>query len=72
MNPCWVLVKSENVELERIFHMPLKMCPQNSESYVMLHNIYAAAGKWEDANTVRSIMEGRLLRKVPGFSLVGD
>ncbi|XWS45279.1 hypothetical protein CRYUN_Cryun15aG0123000 [Craigia yunnanensis] len=62
-----------NVELgERIFRMLFKMYPQNSESYVMLHNIYAAAGKWEDANTVRSIMEGRLLRKVPGFSLVGD
>ncbi|XVF17698.1 hypothetical protein REPUB_Repub10bG0146200 [Reevesia pubescens] len=62
-----------NVELgERIFQMLFKMYPQNSESYVMLHNIYAAAGKWEDANTVRSIMEGRLLRKSPGFSLVGD
>ncbi|XVF15561.1 hypothetical protein REPUB_Repub09cG0165000 [Reevesia pubescens] len=31
-----------------------------------------ASGKWEDANTVRSIMEGRPPRKVPGFSLVGD
>nr|KJB43706.1 hypothetical protein B456_007G212600 [Gossypium raimondii] len=62
-----------NIEIgQRIFQMLFEMYPQNSESYVMLHNIYAAAGKWEDANTVRSIMEGRLLRKLPGFSLVGD
>ncbi|XVE82789.1 hypothetical protein DITRI_Ditri16bG0033700 [Diplodiscus trichospermus] len=62
-----------NVELgERMFQMLSKMYPQNSESYLMLHNIYAAAGKWEDANTIRSIMEGRLLRKVPGFSQVAD
>ncbi|XVF59424.1 hypothetical protein PTKIN_Ptkin07bG0274900 [Pterospermum kingtungense] len=62
-----------NVELgERIFQMLIELYPENSESYVMLHNIYAAAGKWEDANTIRSTMEGRLLRKVPGFSLVGD
>lgn len=58
-----------NVELgERIFQMLINLYPQNSESYVMLHNIYAAAGKWEDANTVRSFM----VRKVPGFSRVGE
>ncbi|OMP02025.1 hypothetical protein COLO4_11406 [Corchorus olitorius] len=63
-----------DVELgERVFEMLFELYPQNSESYVMLHNIYAAAGKWEDANRIRSNMEGRLLRKVPGFSLLaGD
>ncbi|KAK6258520.1 Pentatricopeptide repeat - like 10 [Theobroma cacao] len=63
-----------DVELgERIFQMLSEMYPQNSESYVMLHNIYAAAGKWGDANRVRSNIERRLLRKHPGFSLlVGD
>ncbi|KAE8695092.1 ERF109 protein [Hibiscus syriacus] len=62
-----------NVEIgERIFQVLFKTYPQNSESYVTLHSIYAAAGNWEDANTVRSLMEGRKLRKVPGFSLVGD
>ncbi|KAK8479904.1 hypothetical protein V6N13_072268 [Hibiscus sabdariffa] len=62
-----------NVEIgERIFQKLFKMYPQNTESYVMLHSIYAAAGKWEDAHTVRLTMEGRLLKKVAGFSLVGD
>lgn len=47
--------------------------PESSRPYVMLYNIYAAAGRWTDAERVRSKIEGRQLRKTPGFSLfVGD
>ncbi|KAK1588514.1 hypothetical protein Q3G72_024232 [Acer saccharum] len=61
-----------NVELgEKISEMVLEMDPENPGSYVMLHNIYASAGRWEDANRVRSDMKRRGLKKVPGFSLVG-
>nr|DAD41303.1 TPA_asm: hypothetical protein HUJ06_015626 [Nelumbo nucifera] len=45
--------------------------PENSNSYVMLSNIYAAAGRWTDACRLRSEMEGKQLRKLPGFSLLG-
>ncbi|KAL5754915.1 hypothetical protein ACOSP7_023135 [Xanthoceras sorbifolium] len=62
-----------NVELgEKMSKMVFEMDPGNPGSYVMLHNIYASAGRWEDANRVRSDMERRRLQKVPGFSLVGD
>ncbi|KAF8405031.1 hypothetical protein HHK36_009927 [Tetracentron sinense] len=60
-----------NIELgEEISRSLFIMDPENSGSYVMLSNIYAAAGRWTDASRVRSYMEGRRLRKVPGFSLV--
>jgi pentatricopeptide repeat protein len=60
-----------NVELgERIGEMLFEMDPKNSRSYVMLYNIYAAAGRWTDANKVRSDMERRQLIKLPGFSLL--
>ncbi|KAI9166044.1 hypothetical protein LWI28_025239 [Acer negundo] len=60
-----------NVELgEKISEMVLEMDPENPGSYVMLHNIYASAGRWEDASRVRSDMKRRGLKKVPGFSLV--
>ncbi|XP_059644434.1 pentatricopeptide repeat-containing protein At5g39350-like [Cornus florida] len=61
----------DNIELgEEIGRSLLEMDPENSGSYVMLYNIYAAAGRWTDANRVRSNMEGRQLRKVPGFSII--
>ncbi|KDO79230.1 hypothetical protein CISIN_1g045600mg [Citrus sinensis] len=62
-----------NVELgEIISGMLFEMDPENPGSYVMLHNIYASAGRWEDAYRVRSCMKRSRLKKVPGFSLVGD
>ncbi|KAJ4714890.1 Pentatricopeptide repeat-containing protein [Melia azedarach] len=62
-----------NVELgEKISGMLFEMDPKNQGSYIILHNIYASVGRWEDANRVRSYMERRGLKKMPGFSLVGD
>lgn len=55
---------------EKISRLLFELEPKNSGSYVMLYNIYAAAGRWMDANRVRSDMEERQLRKVPGFSVV--
>ncbi|XP_077214149.1 pentatricopeptide repeat-containing protein At5g39350-like isoform X2 [Tasmannia lanceolata] len=59
-----------NTELgEEIGRLLNELEPENSGSYVMLANIYSAAGRWIDASILRSDMEGRGLRKVPGFSL---
>ncbi|XP_057482097.1 pentatricopeptide repeat-containing protein At5g39350-like [Actinidia eriantha] len=55
---------------EKIGRLLLEMDPENPGSYAMLYNAYAAAGRWTDADKVRSKMEGRQLRKVPAFSLV--
>ncbi|KAF4355099.1 hypothetical protein G4B88_004311 [Cannabis sativa] len=42
--------------------------PQNSTPYVLLHNIYAANGRWNDAEKMRCEIGKRRLRKIVGFS----
>ncbi|CAK7337665.1 unnamed protein product [Dovyalis caffra] len=60
-----------NVEIgEKISWMLFEMDPENPGPYVMLSNIYAAAGRWTDADKVRTNMDGRQLRKVAGCSLL--
>lgn len=60
-----------NIEVgEEIGKLLIEMEPGKSSAYVILHNIYAAAGRWMDANRVRSVMERNKVRKVPGFSLI--
>ncbi|KAL0450341.1 UNVERIFIED_CONTAM: Pentatricopeptide repeat-containing protein, mitochondrial [Sesamum latifolium] len=55
---------------EEIGRLLLDMNPKDSGSYVILHNIYAAAGKWLDANNVRVAMEQNQFSKSPGVSLL--
>ncbi|XP_024314103.1 putative pentatricopeptide repeat-containing protein At1g69350, mitochondrial isoform X1 [Brachypodium distachyon] len=43
----------------------------NPRSYVMLSNIYASVGKWNDYEWLRVDMEAKGLRKDAGVSLVG-
>ncbi|KAJ8453138.1 hypothetical protein Cgig2_008022 [Carnegiea gigantea] len=54
----------------KIGELLIEMDPENSEVYVMLHNIYADAGRWHEANKIRIEMEERKLKKMPGFSLL--
>ncbi|KAK4584607.1 hypothetical protein RGQ29_022364 [Quercus rubra] len=68
--PCKPSVSLLESLLEKIGGMLLEMDPENSRSYVMLYNIYAAVGRWTDAKRVRSDMERRKLRKLHGFSLI--
>ncbi|KAI3521001.1 hypothetical protein L1887_10457 [Cichorium endivia] len=55
---------------ERVGKMILERDPMNSGAYVMLYNVYAGCGRWSEANKVRACMEGKNLRKLPGFSFV--
>ncbi|CAA6671355.1 unnamed protein product [Spirodela intermedia] len=50
----------------RIFEME----PENSGMYVLLSNLYAAAGKWADVGRMRVMMRDKGVRKVPGFSWI--
>ncbi|XP_022853749.1 putative pentatricopeptide repeat-containing protein At3g49142 [Olea europaea var. sylvestris] len=47
-----------------------QLAPEQSGYYVLLSNIYAKAGRWKDVASIRSIMKGRGIKKVPGVSNV--
>jgi pentatricopeptide repeat protein len=60
-----------NIELakhvaERLFELE----PEDAGNYVLLSNIYAAAGRWDDAAKVRTMMKSKGLKKTPGCSLI--
>ncbi|KAL5977440.1 hypothetical protein ACLOJK_021786 [Asimina triloba] len=42
--------------------------PKNAGNYVLLSNIYAAAGKWDGVAMMRVFLRDRGLRKIPGCS----
>lgn len=46
----------------------LQLEPSNAAPYVMLANIYADNGRWEDVATVRKLMRDRGVKKKPGCS----
>ncbi|XP_010932012.1 pentatricopeptide repeat-containing protein At1g09190 [Elaeis guineensis] len=49
----------------------IELEPRNSGNYVLLANLYAEAGLWEEAENVRWLMKGKSVPKVPGQSLIG-
>eukprot|EP01018_Ginkgo_biloba_P019053 Gb_20266 [translate_table: standard] len=60
-----------NVKLgERVAEYLLELEPQAGATYVLLSNIYAAAGRWDDVAKVRSMMLERGVRKEPGHSQI--
>lgn len=61
----------KNVELAEISAKELfELDPTNCGYYVLLSNIYADAGRWEDVEKMRIVMKNCGLVKPPGFSLV--
>lgn len=44
--------------------------PQDAGFYVLLSNIYAAAGRWGDVVKVRTMMKDRGVKKPAGYSLI--
>lgn len=55
---------------ERAAEEYLKLEPQNAGVYVSLSDIYAAAGRWDDAAKVRKLMKEKGLQKEPGRSWI--
>jgi pentatricopeptide repeat protein len=51
----------------------LKLDPSNHGVYVVLSNLYAEAGRWQDVDKLRKEMKEARLTKIPGASAVdGD
>jgi hypothetical protein len=44
--------------------------PKNAAHYVLLSNIYAAAGMWDDIAKIRKMMKDRGVKKTPAFSWI--
>lgn len=63
-----------NVEVaERVVKRMIKLDPNNHGVFVVLSNLYAEVGKWEDVTRLRKLMKDWKLRKLPGWSVIdGD
>ncbi|XP_041002609.1 pentatricopeptide repeat-containing protein At5g39350-like [Juglans microcarpa x Juglans regia] len=61
----------ENVELGEVSAKWLfELEPENTGNYVLMAKIYAALGRWKDAENVRGMMNEIGLKKAPAHSLV--
>ncbi|KAJ1297667.1 hypothetical protein BS78_01G394400 [Paspalum vaginatum] len=61
--------ESRDVELGRfVFDRLFMIEPKNTGNYIVMANLYSNAGKWEEAEIIRSMMWGVGLEKVPGCS----
>lgn len=60
-----------NLELGKLAAEKLiSLKPQDSAAYVLLSNIYAAAGNWQERAKVRKLMDGRKVKKEAGYSWI--
>lgn len=60
-----------NIDLgEKAAQHLIELNPQNPAPYVLLSNIYAAAGRWDDIGIVRNRMKERKVKKKPGCSWI--
>lgn len=44
--------------------------PANPGNYILLSNIYASKGMWEEENRIREVMKSKGLKKNPGYSWI--
>ncbi|KAK9268234.1 hypothetical protein L1049_010677 [Liquidambar formosana] len=60
-----------NVELaNHIGEKLIELEPTSSGGYVLLANVYAACGKWDEFAQLRKKMKERKVKKLPGFSQI--
>ncbi|KAK9084366.1 hypothetical protein Scep_030837 [Stephania cephalantha] len=68
LGACWI---HRDVKLgETVGDLLIKLEPNDSGIYVLLSNIYARVGRWDDARKVRLLMESKSLQKNPGCSAI--
>ncbi|XP_059066767.1 pentatricopeptide repeat-containing protein At3g12770-like isoform X2 [Cryptomeria japonica] len=60
-----------NIEVgERVANRLFELDPENTGHYVLLSNIYAAAGRWDGVAKVRAMMKNRGLKTKRGCTLI--
>lgn len=64
------LVKSNKKLVETIFGKLVELEPSNPGNFVLLSNIYAAAGLWSEVAQIRKWLRERGLGKLPGTSWI--
>ncbi|VFQ62638.1 unnamed protein product [Cuscuta campestris] len=62
--------RGDTVLAECVAKELISLEPWNSGNYVLLSNVYADQGKWEEVEKVRKLMEGSEIKKGPGQSIV--
>eukprot|EP01018_Ginkgo_biloba_P020806 Gb_00198 [translate_table: standard] len=60
-----------NIQLgERVADRLFDLKPENAGYYVLLSNIYAEAGRWDDVAKVRTMMKDKGVKKTPGCNFI--
>lgn len=60
-----------NVDIaERAAKHLIELAPDDSAPFVLLSNIYASYGRWNDVDRMRKMMDDRGVRKIPGCSSI--
>ncbi|XP_065865487.1 pentatricopeptide repeat-containing protein At4g14050, mitochondrial isoform X1 [Euphorbia lathyris] len=77
--PTWAALLSACIQHKntrigvRVANHLLSLKPQDPSSYILLSNVYAGAGMWENASMVRKLMEARdVVKQEPGYSSVNS
>ncbi|CBI19966.3 hypothetical protein VitviT2T_027984 [Vitis vinifera] len=63
-------IHGDDIRGRRAAEKLIELEPENSSPYVLLSNIYAASGNWDEVNSVRRAMREKGLRKLPGCSWI--
>ncbi|XP_068663844.1 pentatricopeptide repeat-containing protein At5g66520-like [Aristolochia californica] len=68
LGACWIYRNAEVAEIV-VQHL-VELTPTDGGVYVLLANIYATVGRWDDAKKVRTLMTSKGISKTPGQSLI--
>ncbi|EOY16621.1 Pentatricopeptide repeat superfamily protein [Theobroma cacao] len=63
-------IHGDEIRGRRAAEKLIELEPQNSSPYVLLSNIYAASGNWDEVNALRRAMREKGVQKFPGCSWI--
>ncbi|MED6167935.1 hypothetical protein PIB30_007248 [Stylosanthes scabra] len=63
-------IHGDDIRGERAAKNLIKLEPDNSSPYVLLSNMYAASGHWDEARSLRRTMIQKEIQKMPGCSWI--